>query len=117
MEVYETLLAKEISRITHEHERFWRNSLFLNENDVFSNTMEQHNLPNRNLPDRETTKMDRFETLEPRLRGRRRINYRKARSTSNGLDAGAIYMERNQETRTCQNMNGVLGKLDVSYIL
>ena len=74
--------------------------------------MEQHKLPNRNLSYSEISKMGTFETYAPKVT-RKIINFRKARSTSNGLDSGAIYMERNQETRTCQNMNGVLGKLEV----
>ena len=106
MDVFEATLSKEINLIIHEHDKFW--------NKVLSEDEDGWSREDIKLPKTGATDLNDFINIEniyqqPRQR-RRKMSSRTSRSASNKLDPAAIYMENNEKVRTCQNMNGVLGK-------
>ena len=106
MDVFEAALSKEINLIIHEHDKFW--------NKVLSEDEDGRSREDIKLPKTGVTDLNDFINIEniyqlPRQR-RRKMSSRTSRSASNKLDPAAIYMENNEKVRTCQNMNGVLGK-------
>ena len=106
MEIYEDLLSMEISRITQEHDAFWSNLLFdqdddfHSENKSFSGVNDENAKTNQNIDMKWKTKRQKGKTVN-----------KNRRSTSDIGEPAAIYMENNEKVRTCQDMNGVLGIL------
>ena len=106
MDVFEAALSKEIHLIIHEHDKFW--------NRVLSEDEDGWSKDDIGLSKRGVTNLYDFINIEnickqPRQR-HRKMSSRRSRSALNKLDPAAIYMENNEKVRTCQNMNGVLGK-------
>ena len=107
MQNEEVLLMQQITRITMEHDMIL-NTLFQEKN--------KRSNDNHNDAHEWGQELLRIKTIDEKAE--LRINetdsgsisskIRKGRSTSKGTEP-AIYMEQNDETRTCQNMNGVLG--------
>ena len=106
MEIYKDLLSMELSRITKEHDAFWSNLLFDQDNDFHSDYkrfaevhVENANI-NRKIDVKRKTKQQTGE-----------ISTKNRRSISDIDEPAAIYMENNEKVRTCQDMSGVLGML------
>ena len=106
MDIFEAALSKEINQITHEHDKFWNKVLSEDEDGLSKEDIEQSKAGASNLND-----LINIENIYKLPRQRlRKMSSRASRSASNKLDPAAIYMENNEKVRTCQNMNGVLGK-------
>ena len=106
MDVFEAALSKELNLLIHDHDKFWNKILSEDEDDWSKEAIGLSKTGAANSND--------FINIEniyqlPRQR-RRKMSSRTSRSASNKLDPAAIYMENNEKVRTCQNMNGVLGK-------
>ena len=102
MDVFEIALINKINSINHEHDTFWHTFLLnqeknLSKDDIRSSNSDKNYLEYLN---NESQRDEKYEN----------ILFRMPRSSSNDIDPAAIYMERNEKVRTCQNMNGVLGK-------
>ena len=106
MEIYENLLSMEISRITQEHDAFWSNLLFdqdddfHSENKSFSGVYDENAYTKKNIVIKRNLKSQQGK-----------IANKNRRSTSDVVEPAAIYMENNENVRTCQDMNGVLGTI------
>ena len=105
MDVFEDALINKINSINHEHDTFWRTFLFTQENNLSKDDIKRSNIAENYL------EYLNNGTIESKHGTKyKNILFRMPRSSSNELDPTAIYMERTEKTRTCQNMNGVLGK-------
>ena len=101
MELDELLLKQEISQITVEHDNTL-NSLLRHRFHVSKEKASSHS--NKDESSFEDGGLENFFSKYEVVV----MSGRKQRSLAND-DTPAIYMEQQQNTRTCQNMNGVLG--------
>ena len=118
MEIFEALLAKELSLITEKHNLLWNNSLYkIDNNENKPLPLAKHRfLKKGGFVNVKLTSNAKNRGFNAKKKNRRARN---ARSASNSLEPASIYMEQNEDIRTCQNMNGVLGNFDfqINYFL
>ena len=112
MNIFENALSAEIENLNIEHDIFWDEFLFEQEYKSISGDAKvskpaseyQGSFPTIPSVDYKHTKEEK--TTSSRV----------PRSTPDKLNPAAIYMERNEKVRICQNMNGVLGNnLSIIY--
>ena len=110
MEIYEDLLSMEISRITQEHDAFWSNLLFDQDDDFHSENKSFSGVYDANAYIKKNIVMKRkIKSQQGKIANKNR------RSASDIGEPAEIYMENDEKVRTCQDMNGVLGILLKSY--
>ena len=108
MDFLENSLALELHRILHHHEAAF--------NEVLTTKKDKRNFqkskPRNELIFNNVTMNNRKEFIGNGTAFKNNVvKIRKNRAASSGLKPATIYMEQNDEIRTCQNMNGVLGKI------
>ena len=111
MNIFEEALSDEINNLNTEHDKFWNEFLFEQEYNSISGDTK--------VPITAAEFLDSFLIIPSvdynYANEQKIISTRVSRSAPDKLNPAAIYMERNEKVRMCQNMNGVLGK-DLSMI-
>ena len=111
MNIFEEALSDEINNLNTEHDKFLDEFLFEQEYNSISGDTK--------VPMTAAEYLDSFLTIPSvdynYANEQKIISPRVYRSAPDKLNPAAIYMERNEKVRMCQNMNGVLGK-DLSMI-
>ena len=111
MNIFEEALSDEINNLNTEHDKFWNEFLFEQEYNSISGDTK--------VPITAAEFLDSFLIIPSvdynYANEQKIISPRVSRSAPDKLNPAAIYMERNEKVRMCQNMNGVLGK-DLSMI-
>ena len=112
MDNFEETLSNEILRINIEHDKFWGHLLSEQADDLFKDDTRVLRTGDEYIENHPNIANIDFKHGQEK----NKITHRLPRSALNKLDPAAIYMERNDNIRTCQNMNGVLGKRLANYI-
>ena len=111
MNIFEEALSEEINNLNIEHDNFWDEFLFEQEHDSIGGTKVSKTATEPLNSFLTIPSVDYKNTKEEKI-----ISPRVSRSAPDKLNPAAIYMDRNEKVRMCQNMNGVLGKnLSIIY--